>query len=200
MARRWTTEEDNYLERYWGRRKDASVARCLGRTVDACVRRAWKLGFCRRLNYLSLLEVHRLCGVDRRTVHRWIRDGYLVAAPTTKYHGNTYGWHIGYQHFETFLRVWPAAYDPSRFEPGTYWQQQAKRHHREQPVLSLDEASVLTGYSLHHLGRLAHRGRLPGAVRTRQGWRIPKAVLIAYVQQSRGRRPAHPGQIERVAA
>ena len=81
MANRWTKDEDDYLERWAGRKSLQSIGRHLGRTSQACVQRLTRLGTSARSNTgaMSPAEVAEVYGCSAEKVRRLITNGQLRA-------------------------------------------------------------------------------------------------------------------------
>lgn len=78
-GRRWTTEEDEYLETWFGNEKTPVIATRLGRTSPSIHQRAKKLRLVDE-DDLSLTAVREILGLgkDYRLLYEWLRDGRLV--------------------------------------------------------------------------------------------------------------------------
>ena len=81
MAKRWSTEELEFLEDKWGLYSIRRIAKALNRTEVAVTNKAerLKLGGAYE-SYLTTLEIGNMFGVHRRTVlHYWIKRYGLKA-------------------------------------------------------------------------------------------------------------------------
>jgi len=78
MAKRWTQEDVDYLEMYWGSHSIESIAAYLNRSLEGIRAKAQRLGLGGATMTTSRVTAYQLSvitGVDRKTVKRWMNQG-----------------------------------------------------------------------------------------------------------------------------
>lgn len=118
---KWTPEQLEQLEQWYGDLRVETIARRLGRTVNAVHVQAQKLhlGRNRPSDVLSMNELMGILGVETHgIVRRWIREGWLPAVRRPMYGRQSRAeWWIRQADLERFLREHGHQVDRDRIQP-----------------------------------------------------------------------------------
>lgn len=71
--RKWTADEEWYLEKYYERKSTKHIAKKLNRSMESVEAKASRLGLNKYVGeYIRIAEISRCFNIEYRTVHNWI--------------------------------------------------------------------------------------------------------------------------------
>lgn len=85
MRKRWTKEEEEYLEKKYASQPIETTARRLHRTVNSCAMKASKMGLTHYQEYLTASELAKCFNSDPKVVVRWINKFDMPARKIKAY-------------------------------------------------------------------------------------------------------------------
>lgn len=117
--RRWTTEEEDYLELHLRKVSLKKIGAKLGRTPAAVKQHAYRLGISKCLTHgYTLSKLSVAVGYTRTKVERWVNNGWLkgVRRQTERTEGQSDVWYFSNKEVRKFIKEHPLEIDGRRVD------------------------------------------------------------------------------------